>query len=152
MAAADEPEAAQQQGDHQGDVEALGHRRPPRPPTFAPPPLAPPALPRDARPAPASDSGDQGTSVRSATRSTAERERGLPDTSDSDGLRRPMACSISGLGAANGTRRSTSSLLCLAMKVLTMRSSSEWKLMTARRPPGASIVRAEASASSSSPS
>ena len=28
-------------------------------------------------------------------------------------------------------------LLSRAMKVLTMRSSSEWKLITARRPPGA---------------
>ena len=43
-------------------------------------------------------------------------------------------CLGSGLGGANGARRSISSRLSRVMKVLARRSSSEWKLMTTRRP------------------
>ena len=38
------------------------------------------------------------------------------------------------------------------MKRLTIRSSSEWKLITASRPPGRSIAKADGSAASSEPS
>jgi hypothetical protein len=38
-------------------------------------------------------------------------------------------------GGAKGTRRSNVSRACLAMNCLTMRSSSEWKLITTSRPP-----------------
>src|SRR6185369_4750523 len=73
-----------------------------------------------------------GASVRSATRRMAERARGLAATSSAEGLMRPSASSRIALGGANGARRSTTSRLSRAMKVLTMRSSSEWKLITAR--------------------
>ena len=74
--------------------------------------------------------------MRSATRITAERARGLVAASVGPGLTRPSARSRCGRGAANGARRSNSLLLSRAMKVLTIRSSSEWKLMTTSRPPG----------------
>src|SRR5688500_16803132 len=82
------------------------------------------------------DSRHVATSVRSATRNMAERARGLARTSASDGLIRASALSRVGKGSANGARRSGSRLLSRAMKRLTMRSSSEWKLITARRPFG----------------
>ena len=80
-----------------------------------------------------------GSSVRSATRITAERARGLAAVSVGAGLdaARSRAAGAA-LGAANGARRSNSVRLSWAMKVLTIRSSSEWKLMTTSRPPGAS--------------
>ena len=63
--------------------------------------------------------------MRSATRITAERARGLARTSASPGLMRAIAASRIGFGSANGARRSNAGLLSRAMKVLTMRSSSE---------------------------
>src|SRR5437763_3031307 len=98
------------------------------------------------------DSGHAVTSVRSATRMTAERARGLAATSVALGLVRPSDFSRVGFGGANGTRRSTSLLLSRAMKVFTMRSSREWKLMTTRRPPGTSKASAAFSPCSSSSS
>ena len=55
----------------------------------------------------------------------AERARGFARTSPSPGRTRPSECSRTGFGSANGARRSNGALLSRAMKVLTMRSSSE---------------------------
>ena len=65
-------------------------------------------------------------SVRSATRITAERARGLVARLGRAGLDAgERAQAMRPLGAANGARRSNSLLLSFAMKVLTIRSSSE---------------------------
>ena len=78
--------------------------------------------------------GPNGTSVRSATRSIAERARGLAATSAAPGRSRAQRVQAHRPRRREGRARSTSSRLSRAMKVLTMRSSSEWKLITARRP------------------
>src|SRR5439155_7320734 len=77
------------------------------------------------------------TARRWATRSTAERARGLAATSSSDGLSLAINF-ISGCGKSTariGNRRSGCGTLALpARKRLTIRSSSEWKLITTSRP------------------
>jgi hypothetical protein len=84
--------------------------------------------------------------VRSATRITAERARGFAAASAAPGRTRAIARRRVGRGGANGARRSTSLRLSRAMNVLTMRSSSEWKLMTTSLPPGARTASAPLSA------
>src|SRR6185369_12002107 len=106
----------------------------------------------DVEPGHAAAPAPSGTSVRSATRITAERARGLVAASVGPGLTRPRARNRCGRGAANGARRSNSLLLSRAMKVLTILSSSEWKLMTTSLPPGASSASAAFRACSSSSS
>src|SRR5439155_12890416 len=78
--------------------------------------------------------------IFSATRSTALRARGLRSTSAASGrtgrrvtIRRPARCPQTQVGRWGGQMQSRDSR---AMKVFTTRSSSEWKEMTARRPPG----------------
>src|SRR5690606_20119485 len=74
----------------------------------------------------------------SATRSTALRARGLLATSSSLARWAPPISSRSGTKACcTGIRRLPAGARAWrAMKCLTMRSSSEWKLITASRPPG----------------
>src|SRR4029078_9298937 len=92
----------------------------------------------------------------SATLRTALRARGLRRTSSSPGLiARPTAVSC-GLGrsrARTGTPRGSLSAVDRSrMKCFTIRSSREWKLITASRPPGASTSAACGSVTSSSSS
>jgi hypothetical protein len=86
-----------------------------------------------------------GAVVRTAARSFDERARGLTASSASPGAMALLAISwkLDGAPAATGGRwreppgvRPARS----ARKFLTMRSSSEWKVTTARRPPGFSIA------------
>ena len=92
------------------------------------------------------------TSVRSATRMMALRARGLAATSAALGRTRASARSRVGAGSAKGARRSTTAREWRAMNCLTMRSSSEWKLITTSRPPGCRTCRLASSACSSSSS
>src|SRR3546814_489419 len=73
----------------------------------------------------------------SATRSTALRARGLPASSVESAFRAsPIARSAGTNSSTTGRRRLPAGAFAWrAMKRLTMRSSSEWKLITARRPP-----------------
>src|SRR5690606_13203060 len=90
----------------------------------------------------------------SATRSTALRARGLPASSSGRALAAaPIARSVGTKPVASGRRRLPGGALAwVAMKRLTMRSSSEWKLITASRPPGLSASCAAASPRSRSSS
>src|SRR5690606_9373768 len=74
----------------------------------------------------------------SATRSTALRARGLAAVSASSAFCAPPIASRSGVKAiSTGMRRLAGGALAWRlMNCLTMRSSSEWKLITASRPPG----------------
>src|SRR5690606_8906177 len=77
------------------------------------------------------------TCNRSATRSTALRARGFAASSASPALRAPpMARSVGVDGSGSGMRRLAGGAFArAAMNCLAMRSSSEWKLITTRRPP-----------------
>jgi hypothetical protein len=77
-----------------------------------------------------------------ATRMIALRARGLAATSAADGRMRPSASSRIGCGC--GKRRAAIVHLArmAAMNCLTMRSSSEWKLITTSRPMGCKTSRA----------
>src|SRR5690606_13797374 len=91
----------------------------------------------------------------SATRSTALRARGLRASSASPALvAPPMARSVGVNATASGRRRLAGGALArAAMNCLVIRSSSEWKLITASRPPAFSRATAAsrpASRSSSS--
>src|SRR5690606_10369100 len=90
----------------------------------------------------------------SATRRTALRARGLPASSVESALRAPpIARSVGTKPSVSGRRRLPAGAFAWrAMKRLTMRSSSEWKLITARRPPGLSAASAASSPASRSPS
>src|SRR5690606_4302787 len=90
----------------------------------------------------------------SATRSTALRARGLAEVSSASALiAPPMARRLGTKVVVWGRRRSAGGGLARpAMNRLTMRSSSEWKLITASRPPGRSASCAAASPSSRSDS
>src|SRR5690606_33843856 len=80
----------------------------------------------------------------SATRSTALRARGFAASSASPAFCAPPTSFRVGLNATStGMRRlAGGAFACLAMYCLTMRSSSEWKLITASRPPGFSFTSA----------
>src|SRR6185437_4178142 len=98
-----------------------------------------------------------GASLRSAPRSRAERARGLaaisaaPGVASSPGQRRKLGAWAA---PASGWWREVPGARPLRSrrKLLTRRSSSEWKETTASRPPGASRASADASPRSSSPS
>src|ERR1700722_5282274 len=98
-----------------------------------------------------------GAAVRTAARSLAERARGLAASSASPGPFGPLNSS-SKLGAApfaaGGACRETPGVLPerSARKALTMRSSSEWKVTTASRPPAFSTRSAASKPASSSSS
>src|SRR5688572_4415290 len=97
----------------------------------------------------------KGTAVRSATRSVALRARGFLLVSSGDArCARPTSLSMgSGISLArSGRRRGNCGRACPCMKCLTMRSSSEWKLITASRPCGASRSAACGSISDTSSS
>jgi hypothetical protein len=90
-------------------------------------------------------SAGSGAPVRSATRSTALRDRGLAAISAAVGLCALPTRASGGRGrlAVDIDRRARRGspphgALAQAKKRLTIRSSSEWKLITASRPPGAS--------------
>ena len=91
-----------------------------------------------------------------ATRMIALRARGLPETSASDG--RFALPTMRSLGSGRSRARtasfggSVSARDCSRRKRLTMRSSSEWKLITTSRPPGSSRSTHCGSASDSSSS
>src|SRR5690606_38140823 len=96
-----------------------------------------------------------GASVRSAARRRAERARGLRAISMSPGVaERTMGMKVGAAANVAGECRETFAVVRerSARNVLTIRSSSEWKLTTARRPPGASTSSAANSALRSSPS
>src|SRR4051812_21801157 len=82
----------------------------------------------------------KGPAVRSATLRVALRARGFLLVSSAEArTARPSSLSA-GCGislARSGKRRGTSGRASDCMKRFTMRSSSEWKLITARRPPAA---------------
>src|SRR5690606_36385414 len=93
------------------------------------------------------------TGSRSATRNTALRARGLRASSSPPALRAPPMARSVGVNGAGGRRRSLGgALLRAAMNCLAIRSSSEWKLITARRPPPASRCIAAAGPDSRSAS
>src|SRR5690606_9163389 len=98
-----------------------------------------------------------GAVVRTPARSLAERARGLAASSASPASRAPLN-SRSKLGlrvsTATGAWRDPPGALPVrsVRKALTMRSSSEWKVTTTSRPPGASVASAASSPRSSSPS
>src|SRR5690606_5391608 len=83
----------------------------------------------------------------SATRSTALRARGLAATSAASAFPPPPIARSGGTtSAAPGRRRLPAGAPAWrAMTRLTVRSSSEWKLITARRPPGLGAARAASS-------
>src|SRR5690606_9030711 len=97
-----------------------------------------------------------GACVRTAARILAERARGLAASSASPASRAPLN-SRSKLGlrvsTATGAWREPPGALPVrsVRKALTMRSSSEWKVTTTSRPPGASVASAASSPRSSSP-
>src|SRR5690606_31761985 len=78
----------------------------------------------------------------SATRSTALRARGLLAVSSSSAFcAPPIACRTGVNSTSTGIRRLAGGALAWRlMNCLTMRSSSEWKLITASRPPGLSFA------------
>src|SRR6185437_8029478 len=89
----------------------------------------------------------------SAMRNTAERARGLRSTSPVSGIcARPMARNGADFGGGAGSPRRTDTGCGPRMNCLTMRSSSEWKLITARRPPGFNTSTTAGRARSSEPS
>src|SRR5687767_13022613 len=99
--------------------------------------------------------GSKTASVRSAARSVALRARGLAATS-AGAARRALPRILSGacgrsrarIGKSTGRR----SWLQACRKRLTRRSSSEWKAITASRPPGARRAAAWGSISATSSS
>ena len=97
-----------------------------------------------------------GASVRAALRSLAERARGLAAVSVGLGTVGPFVVARkvgSAAGAAGRCREPPGRRpLRAAMNCLTMRSSSEWKVTTASRPPGLSTRSAACSARANSPS
>ena len=98
-----------------------------------------------------------GAPVRTPKRSLAERERGLASASASLGsIGWPRGTSNVGWASAGspGKRREAARPRPerLAKNCLTMRSSSEWKVTTARRPPGLRSRSAAARPRTSSPS
>src|SRR5690606_4186265 len=100
-------------------------------------------------------SSGKGVLVRSATRSTAERARTLSCASSSVGRMRPSELSMGcGMSFSRMGKRACAAagLAAAAMHCLTMRSSREWKLITAKRPPGANTFRTASRASASSSS
>jgi hypothetical protein len=97
-------------------------------------------------------SGPDAVSILSAIRSTAERARGFAVTSASPGRTRPQSRKVAAASGAPVIGCLAALLpLCSEMNCLTMRSSMEWKLMTAMRPPGTSRRSATSSARESSP-
>src|SRR5690606_8130044 len=91
----------------------------------------------------------------SATRNTALRARGLAAISAAEGLMAlPISFRLTLISASRigRLRGSGSPLASRRMNCLTWRSSSEWKLITARRPPGASTASAACSPSARSSS
>src|SRR5262245_17414030 len=79
-----------------------------------------------------------GARVRAAARSFADRARGLPATSALSGTsgRLVRISNVGAIGAASGAWREPETCRArAARKVLTMRSSSEWKAITTSRPP-----------------
>ncbi len=102
---------------------------------------------------PATEISPAGAAVRSAARNLAERARGLCAISASAGTTGRLvrmrkvggACTISGR-----CREPPPAPPRSARKVLTIRSSSEWKATTARRPPGLRMRSAAARPSASS--
>src|SRR5690606_9826443 len=100
-----------------------------------------------------------GAAVRSAARNCAERARGLARHSASLGRRVPRNSGVKVAaallpGAVGGAWREppASRPLRSRRNCFTMRSSSEWKVTTASRPPGRSSFSAAARPRSSSPS
>src|SRR6185503_2802812 len=86
------------------------------------------------------DEGEKVPAVRSATLRMALRARGFLLVSCLDArCARPMILRAgTGISASrSGRPRGTSGFACAWMKRLTMRSSSEWKAITASRPPSA---------------
>src|SRR5690554_7988029 len=84
----------------------------------------------------------------SATRNTALRARGLAVISAAEGLMAlPISFRLTLISASRigRLRGSGSPLVSRRMNYLTWPSSSEWKLITARRPPGASTASAACS-------
>ena len=101
--------------------------------------------------------GERGVAVRRPTRSLAERARGLAAHSASPGAIGWRLGKVKEGGVAAGSpgrRRPGASPLPerRAKNDFAMRSSSEWKVTTASRPPGASTRSAAASPATSSPS
>src|SRR5699024_873844 len=90
----------------------------------------------------------------SAMRSTPLRASGMAAVSAASALPAPpMARSVGTNPVASGSRRLAGGGLARpAMKRLTIRSSSEWKLITTSRPPGLSAPWAASRPSSRSPS
>src|SRR5690606_4205618 len=84
------------------------------------------------------EAGHVATAGYSATRSTALRARGLAASSAASAFRAPpIARRVGTKPVASGRRRLPAGAFeCAAMKRLTIRSSSEWKLITTSRPPG----------------
>src|ERR1044071_8638010 len=97
----------------------------------------------------------RGTAVRSATRRVALRARGFLIVSASDARWARPTIFRTGCGislARSGKSRGPSGRDRDCMNRLTMRSSSEWKLMTGSRPPSARRATARGSISDTSSS